>query len=142
LSKEKSAHKYATRKGIGGAPNKSDNERRSNRLMQRYTLAESASIQAAAAQVGLSPTDYIRNAALNISLPSPRSGRTDAETLHALHRLAQTLAPIGNNINQIAHAANVGKTLEGKINNSLDDLNKQLSDIHNLIEKVASNYDS
>lgn len=142
MSKEKPARKYATRKGIGGAPNKADNERKSKRLMQRYTLAEGATIEAAAAQSGFSTTDYIRNAALNISVPSPRSGRTDAETLHALHRIAQTLAPIGNNINQIAHAANVGKTLEGKIDCSLDDLNKQLSDIQNLIEKVASNYDS
>lgn len=96
-------------------PRKSDDERRTERLPRpRVTVSELAAVEAAAALVGLDVSEFIRRRALGAKIP-PAKAAADAQMLADLNR-------IGVNLNQIAKAANIGKTLEGQLAAALVEL--------------------
>ncbi len=106
-----------------GRPRKAEGERRDASLPPvRVTSAELAHVEAQAAQAGLPVSDYVRRRALGGRITA-RQTATDERALDELNR-------IGVNLNQLTHAANMGKTLEGKLADTLDQLQRQL-------EKVA-----
>jgi hypothetical protein len=68
----------------------------------RYTADEWATVETAAAQAGLSPSAYVRQSALGARIRQRRG--------HANDQTVKALARIGNNINQLARAANADGT--------------------------------
>jgi hypothetical protein len=73
-------------------------ERRRCHLSIALTAAERASLEARATSAGLRPAVYLRQAAL--------AGAASVDRRVDLIRLHVELRRIGNNLNQIAHAAN------------------------------------
>jgi len=126
-----------------GAPKKDSHEKRTEVLVFRLTKSERNALRKAAEASSLSDSDYVRYATLRIS-PPRKASPSHADTgraLHGLHRLARELGPIGNNLNQIAHAANTGRTLSGKLDAALSDLQEKLAEARRLLEAVAEKYD-
>lgn len=106
-----------------GRPRKAEGERRDANLPPvRVTAAELAHVEEQAAAAGLPVSDYVRRRALGGRVVA-RQTATEARALDELNR-------IGVNLNQIAHAAHLGKPLEGKLADALHQLQAQL-------EKVA-----
>lgn len=107
----------------GGRPRKAPDELRDARLpAARVTAAELAYVEELADRAGLPVSEYVRRRALGGRVVA-REAATDARALDELNR-------IGVNLNQLTHAANMGRTLEGKLADTLDQLQRQL-------EKVA-----
>jgi hypothetical protein len=82
----------------GGRPSLPPGEQRRCHLSIALTAAERASLDARAASTGLRPAVYLRQAAL--------TGAAALDQRVDLARLHVELRRIGNNLNQIAHAAN------------------------------------
>lgn len=93
-------------------PTKLAHEKREHRHNLRFTTAEIAHIAEQAARAQLPVTDYLRARATGHVVASPRSG-VDAQLVHQLNALGQELKAIGNNVNQLARAANSGRTYRG-----------------------------
>ena len=100
-----------------GRPKKAPDELASERLSGiRCTAAERAFIELQAERAGVTPAEFCRRAALGQRILAARTKASpDA-------RLAAELNRIGVNLNQIAHAANVGRTLSGKLDEALSRL--------------------
>ncbi len=93
----------------GGRPKLSPDQARSERLVTLLTLSEKAQIEAAAASLGLSLSDFARGALLSAEGRPPVAAAVPDAALAALGRavvamrpLAQALHPLNNNMNQIA----------------------------------------
>ena len=82
----------------GGRPSLPAGEQHQCHLSIALTPAERASLDARAASTGLRPAVYLRQAAL--------AGAAAVDRRVDLARLHVELRRIGNNLNQIAHAAN------------------------------------
>ena len=97
-----------------GRPKKAPDELASERLSGiRCTAAERAFVELQAERAGLPVAEFCRRAALGQRILAARTKASpDA-------RLAAELNRIGVNLNQIAHAANVGRTLSGKLDEAL-----------------------
>lgn len=106
-----------TTKRRTGRPKKAPDELASERLPGvRCTVAERHFIELQADRAGLSVAGFCRRAALGQRILAARTKASpDA-------RLAAELNRIGVNLNQIAHAANVGRTLSGKLDEALSRL--------------------
>ena len=101
-------------------PRKAAEERRDERLPHtRVTTDERAFVEAQAAAVGLDVSEYIRRRALQHRIPPARAVADD--------RLLLEINRIGVNLNQISHAAHLGKTLEGKLAATLDEVRAALA---------------
>lgn len=86
-------------------------ENREFPIPTRYTRTEKEQLTQAAQAAGVSMSDFIRASALEQPLPPPRSARANRPTIKDGEKLAALLLAvgrIGNNANQLAHAANIG----------------------------------
>ncbi len=95
-------------------PTKEKHEKRSGMLPIRLTLAERAFIEEQATKAGTSISGYLRDVALNKKVTPPKS-KLDASLLMELNR-------IGVNLNQLTHAANIGRTDESILRYALEQL--------------------
>ena len=96
-------------------PTKAEHERRDARLSPvRVTLAEKLHVEEQAHNAGLSVADFLRTLALYEEVKPPKS-KIDAGFLMELNR-------IGVNLNQLAHAANTGRTEKALITYAIDEL--------------------
>lgn len=111
---------------VPGRPRKHPNEQRSVQNKQRYTQAEVDYIGLMAERAGLTVSDFIRRAALRISIQPPRP----SEEREALRELSR----IGVNLNQIARALNRGRETPPYIEDAILKLTHTL-------DKVAERYD-
>ncbi|MFC3170465.1 MobC family plasmid mobilization relaxosome protein [Paracoccus fontiphilus] len=91
-----------------GRPRKAPGERLADGLRVRMTAAERASIEARAAAAGLSPSEFARRAIAGAKIMAPANDRAAIPPM-----LIAELGRIGNNLNQIAHAAHLGRDLPG-----------------------------
>ena len=108
-----------------GRPQLAPDERRDDRLSGlRVTAAERAMIEANAARAGLLVMDYIRQAATGAKIVERASGRSLIPP-----GLLADLARVGNNLNQIAHAAHLGRDLRHNAEATLADLRALLDAI-------------
>lgn len=82
----------------GGRPSLPPDEQRRCHLSIALTPTERASLDARASSTGLRPAVYLRQAAL--------AGAASVDRRVDLARLHVELRRIGNNLNQVAHAAN------------------------------------
>ena len=109
---------------IMARPTKQEHEKRTARLpAARVTLAELAYVQEQAANAELSLTDYIRTLALHEEVKPARTPVEDS--------LLVELNRIGVNINQVAHAANVGRFDQAIFQYALDELVLLMKKINN-----------
>ncbi len=117
-------------------PKKSADEKRTEQMNTRWTLAERETLRANAVRVGLDESEYLRRRALGIPLPSSSSS-VDPALVAALNAHAVALAKIGKNVNQLASATHqgrdfmqywreIGAELEGDLTASRDALNRAL----------------
>ena len=86
-------------------------ENRSHPIPTRFSETEKDRLTQAATAAGVTLSDFIRASALAQPLPPPRSKRANRPTVKDGERLATLLLAvgrIGNNANQLAHAANAG----------------------------------
>lgn len=81
--------------------------RRDIRLMARFTEDEAKSITAKAQAAGVSVSDLLRAAALDMPVPKGRRGGR-VEDAQSLGAVLGAIGRIGNNINQLAHLAHIG----------------------------------
>jgi hypothetical protein len=84
----------------------SEKRERFRNLTVRLTLVERAAIDAAADRAGLTISSYVREMLLNG--PQPRAVHRPQIERAELAKVLGELGKIGSNINQIAHAANLG----------------------------------
>jgi hypothetical protein len=84
----------------------SEKRQRTAILNVRLTPEEKAAISAKAAAAGLDAAAFIRRQA--IDTPGPRTRRRMAVDVAELARARGALGYVGNNLNQIARAVNVG----------------------------------
>ena len=95
-------------------PKKVQSEVRDRRLSHiRVTGAEQATIQANAAQAGLSVSDYVRELALSGGQIIMREPLADVALITELNALGSELNAIGNNVNQMARLGNVHQKIDG-----------------------------
>ena len=92
----------------GGRPTTDTAERRNEVATVRLTAAERAALDARAASLGLRVSDYLRAAAIE-SLPPKLAKATRAKAGILNRDELRELNAIGNNLNQIARALNIGK---------------------------------
>lgn len=120
-------------------PRKSADEKRTEQMNTRWTLAERESLRASAARVGLDDSEFLRHRALGIPLPSSSSS-ADPALVAALNTHAVALTKIGNNVNQLAAATHqgrdfvqywreIGAELEADISAAREALNRALEDM-------------
>lgn len=93
----------------GGRPRLPADEARSERLVTLLTVSEKARIEARAASLGLSLSEYVRGTLLRERTQAPPKASPPDAALATLGRavvaikpLLQALHPLNNNINQIA----------------------------------------
>ncbi len=92
----------AVRKGRGGRPKGDPSAVRTSTIGVRVSVEEYAMLRAKAEQMGLTPAQWLREAALSRRLPSPPVPAINREQYAELARLSA-------NLNQLAHAANAGQ---------------------------------
>lgn len=92
------------RKGRGGRPKGDPAAVRVHRVNARLSSAELATLTAKAEQMGMTPAQWLREAALSRRLPSPPVPAINREQYAELARLSA-------NLNQLAHGANIGQNV-------------------------------
>ena len=90
------------RKGRGGRPKGDPDAVRIHRVNARLSAAELATLTAKAEQMGMTPAQWLREAALTRRLPSPPVPPINREQYAELARLAA-------NLNQLTRLANEGQ---------------------------------
>lgn len=89
-------------------PKKIQAQPRPNRLYVYFTDDELTQVQEAADMTGLRISVYLRQLALAQQI-RPAKSRQSKELIQRLNKLGADLNRVGNNINQLAHAANMEK---------------------------------
>lgn len=104
-----------------GRPTKSTDEKRTETARFRVTVSERADLEAKANAAGLDLSEYCRRRALGYRLPAVRTGADE--------RLLLEVNRIGVNLNQIAKAANLGRSLDGMLTATLIDVQRIMATI-------------
>lgn len=86
-----------------GRPKMSPQDRRDCQTTVLYTMQERAELEARAASVGLSLSEFIRRRTLGVALPPQSADRVTRD------KLAVSLLRIGVNLNQITKHMNAGR---------------------------------
>lgn len=92
------------RKSRGGRPKGDPAAVRVSTIGVRVSAEEYAALRAKAAQMGMTPAQWLREAALSRRLPSPPVPAINREQYAELARLSA-------NLNQLAHGANIGQNV-------------------------------
>ncbi len=99
---ETAADPTTPKRGRGGRPKKAPGTVRAVTIGVRVAPAELEALTAKAEQMGMTPAHWLREAALSRRLPSPPVPPINREQYAELARLSA-------NLNQLAHAANIGQ---------------------------------
>lgn len=103
----------------------------------RCSDAEHATMNAAAAQAGLTVGPYLR--ALALGTPGPRAVRRPPVEKEALARLLGELGRVGSNVNQLARVANTSGDLP--VTNRLDAITAELAAMRDELMKALGRGD-
>ena len=98
----------------------SENRQRTVRMTHRFTPVEAQELERRADLAAISVPAYVRMQCLNV--PPPRQVRRPTVNHEAVARLLGQVGKVGSNLNQLARAANAGRTLEASIEAALIDL--------------------
>ena len=103
-----------------GARRGTETRKKTRAVTSRYDAQEYAELEEAASRAGLTRASYQRIQSL--SEPKTRSTRRAPIERELLARVLGQLGKIGSNLNQIAHAANLGLGLQGDVAASLAEI--------------------
>ena len=103
-----------------GRPKISPNERRDCQTKVLYTMRERAELEARAAAVGLSLSEFIRRRTLGVPLPPQSADRQTRD------KLATALLRIGVNLNQITKHMNAGRAAPPELRMIAAEINTHL----------------
>ena len=92
------------RRGRGGRPKGDPAAVRVSTIGVRVSPAEYEALKTKAAQMGMTPAQWLREAALSRRLPSPPVPAANRQQYAELARLSA-------NLNQLAHGANIGQNV-------------------------------
>ncbi|MEL7041861.1 MAG: hypothetical protein AAGL90_10070 [Pseudomonadota bacterium] len=136
----------------GGRPKLPPHQRRSEKLECRFSVDELAQLRAAAARANLSMSEFIRVRTLRPTTMAPATSADKTAALSALNRaimalgpLQDKLAPLNNNMNQIARYLHTGRDIQtghwleeerGDIAELREGLAKVLSQSESALKKV------
>lgn len=95
------------RRGRGGRPKGDPAAVRVLTIGVRVSAGEYAALRVKAEQMGMSPAQWLRKSALSRRLPSPPVPAANRQQYAELARLSA-------NLNQLAHAANIGQNVAVK----------------------------
>ena len=98
------------RTGKGGRPKLTIDVKLSAKLQGRVTEAEKLEFLEKAAAAGMTEGELVRTLGRSLVISSQHRGK-DPELVEAVRALERELNAIGNNINQIALAANSGRDM-------------------------------
>ena len=101
-------------KAEGKSRRGSETRKKSVPVTTRYDADELAALDDAASRAGLTRASYQRVQTLGTP-PKTRSTRRPPIERETLARLLGQLGKVGSNLNQLAHAANVGQTHRAEI---------------------------
>ena len=93
-----------SRRGRGGRPKSDPAAVRGSTIGVRVSVGEYADLRAKAEKMGMTPAQWLREAALSRRLPSPPVPPINREQYAELARLS-------GNLNQLANAANIGQNV-------------------------------
>ncbi len=97
-----------------------EKRQRTKRLTVRFNEQENAAIRKMAESHGQTPGALVRSALLN--LPPARAARRPKLEEKIVARVLAELGKIGSNLNQLTRYANLGRTLENSLEETLRDL--------------------
>lgn len=112
-----------------GRPRLAPGERMTDGVRARMTAAERATVDARAALAGLPVSEFARRAILGAKIAAPAATRSGIPP-----GVLSELARVGNNLNQIAHAAHLGRELR-------DMAAATLADLRGLMDAIAARLD-
>lgn len=113
-----------------GRPRKAPGEHRDARLpAPRMTADELAAAVAKAAEAGLPLAEFVRRAVTGAKIEAPANDRASIPPM-----LIAELGRVGNNLNQIAHAAHLGRELRHMAEAAL-------ADVRALVAAIAEKLD-
>lgn len=94
-----------------GRPKKNADEKRTEWIRARATLAERETVRSNAAKAGLAgdESEFIRRRVLGLPLPSSNRSASDPALIAALNNYILSLSRIGNNVNQLTAATHQGR---------------------------------
>ena len=109
-------------------PRSGSNKRQRNiTKLVRLNESESAAVEEAASRAGLTFASYARTQMLG--RPVPDSVKRPPVEKELLAKSLGQLGKVGSNLNQIAHAANIGETVCTEINQVLDEVRQLAAQI-------------
>ena len=115
-------------------------KRRTAALRIRLTEAERDALNAAAEVAGVGPCSFARvvvvTAVGQTPTPAPRPRRTPSEPARDLAKAIGEIARIGNNLNQLARAANSGFDLDPAI------VTEATAELRRLRETIVATHDA
>ena len=103
-----------------GRPKMSPQDKRDSRTQVMFTMGERAELEARAASVGLSLSEFIRRRTLGVPLPPQSADRVTRD------KLAASLLRIGVNLNQITKHMNAGRHAPPELPALVATINTQL----------------
>lgn len=116
-----------------GRPQLAAEERLIDAFRIRATAAERAAAEAKAARAGLSVSEFARRALAGATITERASGRSVIPPA-----LLSDLNRVGNNLNQIAHAAHLGRSLPAMAEQTLAEVRGLVALIVSRIERDES----
>ncbi|MEO1322828.1 MAG: hypothetical protein AAFV59_07465 [Pseudomonadota bacterium] len=121
-------------------PTKAPEDKRNERNQQRYTAAEYARIEAAAADLGMKPSDFIRACVLKAPLPKPRTAKADAAAVARLDRIGVHIAGACNNMNQLTRATHRGSDFQDYWREVGEEQKAVLADLRTVLDTLLQDF--
>lgn len=121
-----------------GRPRKDTRKLRDQWLKARVTADELHLVEQWAREANLTPSDYLRSAALNAQIQIKRFRRIDPLFLHDVARLGQEFSRAGNVVNQVARVAHTVGDLRRTqmLDAAVEDLNALITEARILLKRL------
>ena len=113
-------------------PKKTEEEKRTHRKSVNFTAKELKTINKKAERLGMSVSEYLRTAALNVKIIQP-----DVDYA----KFIAVIAKIGSNLNQVAKSLNQGHNFEKSHEMTLNELKIAFEEIKQMIINPPKNED-
>lgn len=130
-------------------PKLSAEQNKSKLLQCRVSISEREQLYSNARQLGQTPTEYMRARILGGKVPARIAAQTtDPAKIAALnaaavslHNIERQIAAIGNNLNQITHAAHIGREMKSMAQALKPEIEAELSALREQRRKTTQALD-
>ena len=123
-------------------PVRQSEERLTESLRLRLTLAEAERLRAVAAEAGITVSDFLRRRACGYKVPAPRQHRAfDPAMVSEVNRLGVEIKKVGNLANQVALAAHTGRRSRVVWDEVAEQIGSALAEVHAVLERLLADED-